>query len=523
MKRDFKISREELDAIEYHALRLLPKELSKKFTHQNGTNLDIAKSVLKRFHNSKNQSKELAKYFDGRLDQKFDKAPADLLEKLFRIWIFLRAKIEYKTDPDGYQFIKAPGSLVHSGFGDCKSFSIFAASILYWLQIPFVFRFFSKDSGGPFTHVYLMVIHDGKAIPLDAVYQYLFIEAPHATHKDFKITPMKIAISGIGSNIFDNPELTEAELELLIDRDRAIIKRDIAAQMRGIGNLQAQRYQDRIDIIDDLYANRNNPKRVDQIVNQVANGQYNVSARVQGIGASAAAQKRKEAKEKRQADRKAEKSPGNEKPGFRLKKVADVIKKGVKAAVKVATVVPRTILKGVLDLTLPKAAPAFIYLFINDPALINKLPEKARQKRKQAENLATFVVDGLGMKRDHFMGLLRNGILKQYGMQPETWIDKNVKGKIQGIGVIDDIIGAVISLIKKISEIAKKNGPKFSKEDLPDPASDFAGLPATERNAFGTAIKKQQGDGLDDPSEPQSSGGSGGSATTSGGARKSIC
>jgi hypothetical protein len=151
------------------------------------------------------------------------------------------------------------------------------------------------------------------------------------------------------------------------------------------------------------------------------------------------------------------------------------IKKVGQDVMKVASFPLRLAAKGILEIQLPKAAPFFLYLFVNDQKIIDKMPEKARAKRKKSEKVADFIVNGIGMKRDHFMGIVRNGIMKHYGKSPENVLADQLKG-IAGIGVVGAAITAVITIISKIISLVK--GAKKSKDldvseaDAPD-ASDF--------------------------------------------------
>ena len=110
--------------------------------------------------------------------------------------------------------------------------------------------------------------------------------------------------------------------------------------------------------------------------------------------------------------------------GKGLKSIGKGIAKGVKAVgkgiakgatavaktvVKVALFIPKLIAKGIMEIYLPKAAPAFLYLF----AAENILPDKMKAKRKKAQKFKDFVCKKLGMKEAHFMGIVRNSLTKK--------------------------------------------------------------------------------------------------------------
>jgi hypothetical protein len=188
------------------------------------------------------------------------------------------------------------------------------------------------------------------------------------------------------------------------------------------------------------------------------------------------------------------------------KKVAVVAKKVAVVAVKIATAPQRLIIKGILEVTLPKSAPFFLYLFLNDQKILDKCPAKVRTKRAKATHIADFIVNGIGMKRPHLMGILRNGIMKHYGKSPENVIADQLKG-IAGIGVIAEAVKMVIDIIGKIISLIP--GKKKSKDldvstnDAPD-ASDFGaeiidpvtGKPVPKAD-LANDIKNQSSDSFD--------------------------
>jgi len=148
---------------------------------------------------------------------------------------------------------------------------------------------------------------------------------------------------------------------------------------------------------------------------------------------------RKQYKGKEQREKMSEwRAANGTKTGKFLQKVAKKVKAGAKAVAKVLSAPMRLITKGILETTLPKAAPAFIYLFVTDPKMIAKLPPEARAKRKKQEKIFKFIVEGVGMKEAHVMGILRNGIMKHMGDTPEKILAKQFAGKLSGIGFIEE-------------------------------------------------------------------------------------
>lgn len=106
-------------------------------------------------------------------------------ESARNIWNFLKNEITYKEDPDGGQWVKSPGQLVHSGFGDCKSFSLFTASILKNLGIDYLYRFAGYDGKNIPTHVYIVCFDEaGGPIIIDAVYTAFNAEKSYTYKQD---------------------------------------------------------------------------------------------------------------------------------------------------------------------------------------------------------------------------------------------------------------------------------------------------------------------------------------------------
>jgi hypothetical protein len=479
---------------------------------------------------------------------------ADYTRKLYDL---VKRNIAYRLDPEGAQFVKSPAQVWKDKISDCKSYSLFIATTLHNAGIPFRYRFVSFNKSRTPTHVYVIVPRSaGGYITLDAVMPGYNQEKPFTFKKDIDMKGLYYVsgIGEIGGRRAPSPEkrvslmkskrtsssrlrrpipvrfdlrgrdistLTSGELDLLIARDRLETSKAIAENMRGIGCFIGEKYQDSIDMIDDALQviedhkmGRIGALQMEQEINEIAdnaiNKKYSLHKSMNGIGSLADRQQiriagKAEREKYREQKRETQKISGNQDqligwnvsigktPKF-LKKVAKAVKKGVKAVTKVATAPVRLVAKGALELQLPKAAPMFLYLFINDKSLIEKMPAKARRKRKKAEQLADFIVEGIGMKRDHFMGIVRNGIMKHYGKSPEDVIADQMKGKMSGMGavqVIAAVVGIVIKLIGAIAKLVKgKKAPKVTADDAPDP-SDWTELASTAATSLASSVKKQ--------------------------------
>ena len=109
------------------------------------TNQQLQRALEKALPGAVAQTKEIAPQFKGATD-------SDTCRKIFD---FLKTKIQY--DKDGFtQKIKFPSALLRERRGDCKSYSLFTASILKNLNIPFRWTYASYTPGVNVPgHVYI--------------------------------------------------------------------------------------------------------------------------------------------------------------------------------------------------------------------------------------------------------------------------------------------------------------------------------------------------------------------------------
>ncbi len=574
----------DVDDIIYKAKCLIPKPNNEKTVNfQNGNTNDIMKTIIDMDSNNDLMlNKQFSKLFKG-----------DLKYKVSLVWYFIKNQITYKIDPFGYQFVKSPQKTYFDKFADCKSYSIFAASIFKSLGIPYSYRFVSfSDSKIP-THVYLVVHGNNSDYVLDACLNEPFIEKPYKHKIDYM--PEIISLSGISCKRRRNPgkrkgivlkkihkfatmplmapakltsaairkvgkvkrgskfdkvlrfseqtpfenavdlvasrkkfkigsidTMSEGKLSVAIAKHRAELEQDIVAGMRGIGCLKCQQYQNRIEVLADAFLelDRGQPEMIGYVIEDVERGVYNISAHTEQIGSISGkrskVKKSRKDRAKSRADRRAKRKKVFAKlktAGTKfLKKVGETAKKGLKAFAKFATLPMRMTAKAVLEVLLPKSSPFFLYLFITDPKVISKLPAKAARKRKKAERLKNFIVKVIGMKESHFMGIVRNGIMKKFGKSPESLLSNMVKISGSGIGIAPlimaagPIINAVLKLLGNLMKVFKKKpeggDDKVNESDMPNP-SDFetSELSPNETNQLANEIKNQPSGFMQDPGE----------------------
>lgn len=484
----------------------------------------------------------------------------DLSRQLFDL---LKNNIQYREDPLGMQGVRTPAALWATRTGDCKSYSLFVGSILKCLGIPYIYRFAAYNDRKTIQHVYPVAVGKNKNYIIDAVYGHYNLEKPYTLIKDFEMNGL-YRIEGVGASEpitrMQKPvdEMTEADMDLFILQQRLETERDIVAGQGAIGAVKAAEYDATLSGLSRFIAAANvgDVAGMDAVIGAVKtvkakNTLKAVKAKVVApkpalktttnlakkapitIKANTAMPtpvvlKSQAAKVTPATSFAASKpssapaKPAAKKKGGLLKTVTKVVKKTViaptKAVTKVVTAPARLVVKGVIEATLPKAAPAFLYLFVNDKALIEKLPAKVRAKRKKQEKFADFVVNAIGMKRNHFMGILRNGIMKEYKMSPEKKIEQMMKKQgVSGIGIAPAIIAAIPALINAIAKIfGKKPSESFGQGDCPSD-DDFVTatgqpvLPAAQQTQLANEIRSQAdstepGESLTTEAVPESGG-----------------
>ncbi|MGZ4040407.1 MAG: transglutaminase-like domain-containing protein [Bacteroidia bacterium] len=495
---------------------------TRRLIFSNGKTEDIVNQVVACIKSSHNDVKEFAPCLKG----------AGIKNTCLNVWKFIKQNIEYKLDPYGEQNIKTPARIFADRESDCKGYNIFAYSVLKHNGIPCAARFVSYSGNPTYTHVYVAIPDGDKTYIIDCCMDGFNQEKPFTYKLDLypmtKIYQVSGTEDGLGDldgmktvmrkkiiNLGPKPvqDISAGEMDLLIARERLKIEKEIAEKNRGLGALKAKGYQSAIDSVEDALGIIDDPDahaHVCMIEEDIVSGVY--SPGLSGIGRSK--EERRKRREERKKNGKGLFNKVKTKTGKFFKDAVDKAKAGIKSVVNAVTAPERMLAKAILEHTLPKAAPFFLYLFINDQKIIDKLPAKARKKRKKAENIANFIVNTLGMERSHFMGIVRNGIMKEKGASPETLIASLVKGKISGIGLMEDV-GFVIELIQKIASIFKKKAPDDTV-DATDTASgdDFSDLSGADKDKLTSDVKKQTDDsGADNGNDTGSGDDSGGGDT----------
>jgi hypothetical protein len=94
------------------------------------------------------------------------------LVTLRNLYDFVKYQISYKGDESFKEICRLPQTLIATGVGDCKSFSLFIGSMLRSLKIKFIYRFAAYENKD-FQHVYVVAYMEDregiKAIVIDPV------------------------------------------------------------------------------------------------------------------------------------------------------------------------------------------------------------------------------------------------------------------------------------------------------------------------------------------------------------------
>jgi hypothetical protein len=103
------------------------------------------------------------------------------------------------------------------------------------------------------------------------------------------------------------------------------------------------------------------------------------------------------------------------------------------------------------------------------------------------------------MKEGHFMGIVRNGLMKRLGKSPEAYLSEALKLNIGGsIGVLP-LIPIILNLLPKILKLFKGGAKEAGEitdalkaDGEPDIAEDFKSLTQTARHTLAKSIKSQK-------------------------------
>jgi hypothetical protein len=523
--------------IQQLANKLIPnREGAKVLVKSNGVTKDIVAEVIQCFKDSRQQLISFAPHLTGN----------NLQQTLFNIWSFWKTQIKYKVDPDGLQFIQTPAALWQRKEGDCKSLSIAVMCCLHALGIKAAFRFtsYSKKfnlAGNEIpdypTHVYVVVMVNGKLIPVDCVWHEYGTEKQFIKKWDYNMSEI-YRLSGLE----DNPEVgkirlrkilnkvvpatslfnrrkrrgmlsvdvndsrvNSAVMDLALDKQRLEMEQIKAAEVHGIGSIQDNALEIGIAGIHNAMAALLGHSEVS--INGMGNippqQRYCVGCNdeIDGIAGKAKriAKKTAKAVKVNTAGKAVTKKQAKllKKSGVAVKKVKEgLLQRVATAAKKVLTTPARIAIKA----TLPKNAPFFLYLYITDARVLAKLPEAVAIKRQKALDYKKKIVNGLQMPESNFDKTVRNGIMNAFAKSPEAvladWM-KQAGYTVSGIGVIMAVVSAAAGGLKQLFGQMGENIKEDIAAHAPAP-EDWQNAAAA--NEMATLVQQQPTN--NDPASP---------------------
>jgi hypothetical protein len=138
------------------AIKTIPPPDNKKVRmHNDGNTRDIIDTILYADSRIKNHMCEFSSAFEANY------------QGLYDLWEFTKNHITYLADEPGHEKVKDPAVTWRDRSGDCKSFSLFIASVLKCLRITHRYRFASYSGNDP-THVYVIAKLNNRNVILDA-------------------------------------------------------------------------------------------------------------------------------------------------------------------------------------------------------------------------------------------------------------------------------------------------------------------------------------------------------------------
>ena len=149
-----------------------------KVEKRGALNKDIIAVIHKDFPIAVEQTRDIAHRFKGQT----------ALGTVFNIYTFLRSEIQYQKDPDNRQDIRLPARFLRDKKGDCKTYSLFSASILHNLGMPAIFRYTCYFGNGIPSHVYVVTRDEsGNELILDGVYKLFNEEKKYTSKSDYQM------------------------------------------------------------------------------------------------------------------------------------------------------------------------------------------------------------------------------------------------------------------------------------------------------------------------------------------------
>lgn len=558
--------------------KYIPASDGKTVLKKEGDTNDIIAEVLSAANDSRAQLRQFAPHLVAE----------SLQQTLYNVWKFWKQNITYKKD-DGGQYVQEPKALWASKVGDCKSLSVAVLNTLDALKIKAAFRFTSYgDNTERPTHVYVVVKHQGKEIPVDCVWKQFGTQKPFTKKWDYNMTkiyrisgiedtaaaaPAKITVAQFKAmpvqermkylksrrkrkksladvvhlhpvpktkiprrgliKVGDNPNISPEIMDKLLLKQRLEMEQKIHTRAKGLGDDIDKGYELHITGLHNALAPAMGWPRIHRIADI---GSIPPDARfdaaLNGIG---------DLPNERDAETleavegihgffsflgKAVKAVGKaagavgKAIGKGAKAVGTGVFKGAKAVVKTAGKVVaapfKAIGKGVqwvgkqvgkvlsapqrkaIVETLPGVAPFFLYLYITDQRILNKLPERVKLKRDKAIYYQKLITGKLGMSESNFTSTVRNGIMNAFGNSPENVIAQWIRDTNFQIGFLGSIIGAATGLLSKVMGDLGENIEADAQNYMPQ-VEDWGTVSDAAKASYGYDVQNQPTNSLQYP------------------------
>lgn len=446
--------------LKHLANQLIPASDGKKVLKKQGDTKNIVAEVIACFKDSREQLTKFAPHFKA----------ATLQQTLFNVWDFWKTNINYKVDPQGVQWVQEPAALWTRKEGDCKSLSLAVMCTLYALNIKAAFRFANYNAALQYpTHVYVVVLNNGKEIPVDCVWTEYGTEKKYSNKWDYNMTDIfrlsgidevagkrrkqrRINKRGVLSVDVHDERVTPDVMDIALDKQRLEMEQIIKTNVEGIGFIGS----DHDNAYEIAIAAHHNALAAILGWAPVSITGYDTAVHPQerycvgeeigflGLGKKAKAKKLEKAKTQNAAGKAVSKKQAKKlaKAGITATKVKDGLLKRIgKGIKKVLTTPARLAIKA----TLPKNAPFFLYTYITDPKVLAKLPQAVAVKRQKALDYKKKIVDGLQMNESNFDKTVRNGIMNTFAKSPEDVLAQWMKDANFSVG----FVAAALSLAGK--------------------------------------------------------------------------
>lgn len=170
---------------------LFPKPSGKIVVVKKGASTSDTVAVMKKLvRDTLHETARIAPILQGK----------NIYETCQKIWVFFRTHYQYQQDPDGYEDVRSPArAWAERAQGiDCDCLTVSISSVLNNLKIPHKARrasyrenYENKGDELQYSHIYVVVPHEGREIILDCVSEAFNYEHPTLKQTDTDMTILR--------------------------------------------------------------------------------------------------------------------------------------------------------------------------------------------------------------------------------------------------------------------------------------------------------------------------------------------